>query len=67
MTSKQTVLDRELFVQALRHMGEQDLLFLNRMVIERLNLLAQATSTVQLAQFSEGDRVQFTANDGAIK
>ena len=67
MTSKQTVLDRELFVQALRHMGEQDLLFLNRMVIERLNLLAQATSTVQLAQFSEGDRVQFTANDGSIK
>ena len=58
MTSKQTVLDRELFVQALRHMGEQDLLFLNRMVIERLNLLAQATSTVQLAQFAEGDRVQ---------
>ena len=40
MTSKQTVLDRELFVQVLRHMGEQDLLFLNRMVIERLNLLA---------------------------
>jgi hypothetical protein len=37
MSSKQTVLDRELFVQALRHMGEEDLLFLNRMVVERLN------------------------------
>ena len=59
MTSRQTVVDREMFVQALRHMGEQDLLFLNRMVVERLNLLAQARSTVQLAQFAEGDRVQF--------
>jgi transposase-like protein len=51
----------------LRHMGEEDLLFLNRMVVERLNLLAQARSTVQLAQFAEGDRVEFTTNDGALK
>ena len=67
MSAKQTVLDRELFVQALRHMGEDDLRYLNRMVIERLNLLAQARSTVQLAQFAEGDRVEFTSNDGAIR
>ena len=46
MSSKQTILDRELFKQALRHMGEEDLLYLNRMVVERLNLLAQARSTV---------------------
>jgi hypothetical protein len=67
MSSKQTVLDRELFVQSLRHMGEEDLLFLNRMVIERLNLLDQARSTVQLAQFSEGDRVEFTSPNGIVK
>jgi hypothetical protein len=67
MSSKQTVLDRELFTQALRRMGEEDLLYLNRMVVERLNLLAQAKSTVELAQFAEGDRVQFTASDGSIK
>lgn len=67
MSSKQTVLDRELFVQAMRHMGEEDLLFLNRMVVERLNLLAQARSTVQLAQFAEGDRVEFTTQDGSVK
>ncbi|KAA0911377.1 hypothetical protein [Pusillimonas sp. ANT_WB101] len=36
-------------------------------VIERLNLLAQAKSTVQLAQFTEGDRVSFTADDGTTK
>jgi hypothetical protein len=57
MSANQTILNRELFIQALRHMGEDDLLYLNRMVVERLNLLAQAKSTVQLAQFAEGDRV----------
>lgn len=67
MSSKQTVVDRELFLQALRHMGEEDLLFLNRMVVERLNLLAQARSTVQLAQFAEGDRVEFTTQEGIVK
>ncbi|MDR7151507.1 hypothetical protein J2W49_003483 [Hydrogenophaga palleronii] len=67
MSSKQTILDRELFTEALRHMGEEDLLYLNRMVIERLNLLAQAKSTVELAQFAEGDRVHFTTNDGSVK
>lgn len=45
-------------------MGEEDLRYLNRMVIERLNLLAQARSTVQPAQFAEEDRVCFTTNDG---
>jgi hypothetical protein len=67
MSTKQTLLDRELFVHALRHMGEEDLRYLNRMVVERLNLLAQARSTVQLSQFAEGDRVCFTTNDGADK
>jgi len=67
MSSQQTILDRELFVQALRHMSEADLLYVNRMVVERLNLLAQAKSTVQLAQFAEGDRVSFTAHDGTLK
>lgn len=67
MSSKQTLLDRELFAEALRHMGEEDLLYLNRMVVERLNLLAQARSTVALAQFAEGDRIQFTTSDGAIQ
>jgi hypothetical protein len=65
--SEQTILDRDLFVQALRRMSEAYLLYLNRMVVERLNLLAQAKSTLQLAQFAEGDRVSFTANDGTIK
>ena len=67
MSSKASIVDRELFVHALRHMSEEDLLFLNRMVVERLNLLAQARSTVQLAQFAEGDRIEFTTSDGVVK
>lgn len=67
MSTNQTILDRELFVQALRHMSEEDLIYLNRMVVERLNLLAQAKSTMQLARFAEGDRVNFTAQDGTVK
>ena len=47
MKTKHTILDRELFTHALRHMGEEDLLYINSMVVERLNLLAQAKSTAQ--------------------
>lgn len=67
MSTHQTVLDRELFTHALRHMSEEDLRFLNGLVVERLKLLAQARSTVALAQFAEGDRVSFTAGDGSLK
>ena len=67
MSTNQTILDRELFVQALRHMSEEDLIYLNRMVVERLNLLAQAKSTMQLARFAEGDRVNFMTQDGTVK
>lgn len=67
MNTKHTVVDRELFTQALRHMSEEDLRYLNHMVVERLNLLAQAKSTMQLAQFAAGDRVNFTASDGSVK
>ena len=65
--NKHTILDRDLFVQALRHMSEKDLMYLNHMVVERLRLLAQAKSTMQLAQFAQGDRVCFTDNDGQVR
>ena len=67
MTNNKTLLDRELFTEALRHMSEADLVYLNRMVVERLNLLAQARSTVQLARFAQGDRICFTDSDGTEK
>lgn len=67
MSTNRTLLDRQAFVEALRHMGEEDLRFLNSMVVERLRLLAQAKSTVQLAQFAQGDRVGFTLDTGELK
>src|SRR5690606_42036624 len=67
MTNNKTLLDRELFTEALRHLSEADLVYLNRMVVERRNLLAQARSRVQLARFAQGDRICFTASDGTEK
>ncbi len=59
---KRTVVDRQMFTEALRHMGEADLLFINKLIIERLHLIRQAKSTVALAQFSVGDHVAFKDN-----
>ena len=42
MSSNHTILDRELFTQALRQMSEEDLRYLNHMVVEQLRHLAQA-------------------------
>ena len=42
MTSRQTLLDRDRFVEGLRHMGEDDLLYLNRMVAEQVMALEEA-------------------------
>ena len=64
MSANQTIQSREVFVQAMRYMGEEDLLYLNRTVVERLALLNQARSNVQLTQFAKGDRVRFTNDDG---
>lgn len=41
-------------------------MFLNRLVVERLTLLAQAKSTVELAQFSVGDCVDSPPVRGVI-
>lgn len=48
-------------------MIEEDLLYLNRKEVERLNLLDLDKSKVQLAQFAESDRVSFSDNNGAHK
>jgi len=65
--STKTLLNREQFLEALRTMNEDDLRFINRMVVERLKLLSQAKSTMQLARFAEGDKVFFTLDSGEVK
>ena len=59
--------DRAAVVEAIRRMNEEDLLFLNRLVVERLKLIGQARSTVMLARFSVGDRVSFRIASGEQK
>jgi hypothetical protein len=59
--------DRHAAAETIRHLGEEDLRFLNRLIIERLKLIAQARSTALMSQFNIGDRVGFQAPTGQWK
>jgi len=59
--------DRQTAAEAIRHLGEEDLRFLNRLIVERLKLIAQAQSTALMSQFNIGDRVGFQAPSGERK
>lgn len=56
--------DRDTLVQLVQRMGEDELRFFNRLIVDRLKLLDQARSTVMLSQFNVGDRVGFTGPGG---
>jgi transcription elongation factor len=58
------IVDRMSAVEAIKRLGEDDLLFLNRLIVERLKLIAQARSTSQMAAFGIGDLVSFYDADG---
>ena len=60
------IVDRVSAVEAIKRLGEGDLLFLNQLIVERLKLIAQARSTLQMAAFHIGDLVSFQANDGRV-
>mgnify|MGYP005863522011 CR=1 FL=1 len=60
------IVDRGSAVEAIKQLGEDDLRFLNRMIVERLKLIAQARATRLMTSFTRGDRVGFTAPDGRI-
>ena len=62
-----TLKDRQSAAEAIRHLGEEDLRFLNRLIIERLKLIAQAQSTALMSQFNIGDRVGFRSPNGEWK
>jgi len=59
-----TWLDRDEAARAIRQLSEDDLLYLNAQIIDRLKLINQAHNTVSLARFSVGDRVQFNGPNG---
>ena len=59
--------DRAAAAAAIRRLNEEDLRFLNRLIVERLKLIHQARSTAMLADFNIGDRVTFQSNLGQQK
>ncbi|HOO47337.1 MAG TPA: hypothetical protein PLM29_13960, partial [Deltaproteobacteria bacterium] len=60
------IVDRISAVEAIKRLNEEDLLFLNRLIIERLKLISQARSTSLMASFTVGDRVGFQSPDGRV-
>ncbi len=68
MTHEQCLLkDRSAAAETIRHLGEDDLRFLNHLIVERLNLIAQARSTVLMSRFNTGDQVGFQTPAGEWK
>lgn len=58
------IVDRISAVEAIKRLNEDDLLFLNRLIVERLKLISQARATTLMTSFTRGDRVGFQAPDG---
>jgi len=59
--------DRNAAAESIRRLGEDDLRFLNHLIVERLKLIAQAKSTVLMSRFNTGDRVGFQTSTGEWK
>jgi hypothetical protein len=60
------IVDRVSAVEAIKRLNEQDLLFLNRLIVERLKLISQAHTTTLMTSFIKGDRVGFQSPDGLM-
>ncbi len=58
------IIDRVSAVEAIKHLNEDDLRFLNRMIVERLKLISQARATTLMVSFTKGDRAGFQTSDG---
>ncbi|HPJ42334.1 MAG TPA: hypothetical protein P5120_18745 [Spirochaetota bacterium] len=51
----------------IKTLGESQLVYLNRLVVERLKLLSQERSTKQMMRFNIGEKVSFLTPDGIKK
>ncbi len=61
------MLDRNSAVEEIKSLNEDDLLFLNHFIIERLKLISQAKSTCLMADFRIGERVCFQGDGNQLK
>ena len=59
-----TIKDRTSAVEAIKRLGEDDLLFLNKLIVERLKLIHQTRHANQMLEFTKGDRVSFQTSEG---
>lgn len=50
----------------IKDLSEDELVYLNRLIVERLKLISQARSTAAMAQYNIGEMVQFDTDDGRI-
>jgi len=51
------IIDRVSAIAAIKRLNEEDLLFLNRLIVERLKLISQSHATTLMTSFTKGDRV----------
>ena len=53
-------------VEAIKRLSKEHLLFINRLIVERLKLISLARATTLMTSFTRGDRVGFQAPDGRM-
>ena len=61
---KQT--DSRRIEEFIKSLNEEELRYLNRLIVERLKLISQAKSTKAMAKHNLGDLVEFPDNEGNI-
>lgn len=57
-------LDRPRIEDFIKRLGKEDLLYINRLVIDRLTLLDQIKTSEKMTGFHCGERVSFSTSDG---
>lgn len=55
--------DKKTAEEVIEKLGLDDLRFLNKLIVERINTLVRIRRGMQLLQFAPGDRVRFPSND----
>ena len=59
--------DKASVMEQIKKLGENDLIFLNNLIVERLKLIDQAKSIHLMGRFNIGDRVAFRTSNGNKK
>jgi hypothetical protein len=66
MTEMAKLLDMASAAEAVNQLGIDDLRFLNKLIVDRIHFLRRVKSSVQMTNFTLGERVGFWHNRGRI-